>query len=258
MTEATVDPQKTDNPQDTGNGTPENQLPEKFKGKSAEDIAKSYQELEQKFSQATQETQLTKKQLADLKALEQFIDGDPESLAFLKQRIQGTKKQVPAQQTQQVDSRYDQLQQDLVDTKLATQATIFEKFEGKYGLNSEGVDGEIKKKIGETIKQMVAPKSPKAPTEIIANLPLDVLPMYLENAYKLVTADDQKEAVRRKALAQARMNSDASFSSTPSGSIRQNSQTLSPKEKDVAKKLGVSEEKYLAQKKAYASEYQEE
>lgn len=256
----TVDPIKpSDNPQNTDptSATKQDNLPEKFKGKTAEEIANSYLELEKKHTQTAQEYGLTKKQLADLKALEQFIDNDPESLAFLKQRIQG-RKQVPNQQTTQIDTKYDQLNDMVADTRLATQAQIFEKFEGKYGLNEENDSvKELKHKIGETIKQMVAPKSNKTPTELMAGLPLDTLPMYLENAYKLVNADDDKERTRRKALAQARQNMDGTFSSTPSSLIRQNSQTLTAEEKKVAKGLGISEEKYLKQKQAYAAEYQE-
>lgn len=259
MPDPIVDPQITDNPQNTDPSGTANNLPEKFKGKSAEEIANSYVELEKKFSQTSSEHQMTQKQLADLKALEQFIDNDPESLNFLKDRIQGKdKKQTPSQQTPATDPKYDQLQSDIVDTKLATQAQIFEKFEGRYGLNEESEDvKDVKHKIGETIKQMVAPKSSKTPTEVMASLPLDVLPMYLENAYKLVTVDNQKEQARRKGLAQARQNADGTFSSMPSSSLQKNSATLTPEEKKVAKGLGLTEEKYLTQKKAIAAEYEE-
>src|SRR6266446_121482 len=259
MPEPTVDPNiVADNPPNVPVKTGEtpNNLPEKFKGKTAEEIANSYLELERKATETNQSYAVSKKQLEDLKALEVFIDSDPESLAFLKERIQNKNgKQI--QSRQNIDPEYNQLKQEIVDTKLATQTGIFEKFEGKYGLNDEGVDKEIKHKIGEAVKQMVAPKSTKTPTEIIAGLSLDTLPLYLENAYKLVTMEDQKEQTRRKTLAQMRQNSQATFSSIPSGSIRQDSQTLTTEEKKVAKGLGISEEKYLKQKQAYISEYQQ-
>lgn len=260
MPEPTVDPKLSDNPQDPipGDQNKDN-LPEKFKGKSAEEIANSYIELEKKYSQTTQEKELTKKQLADLKALENFIDNDPESLQFLRERIKGKNgKQVLPQQDNKLDEAYNRLQADVTDAKLATQTTIFEKFEGKYGLTDDSDEVKtLKHDIGEAIKQMVAPKSAKTPTEIIAQLPLDTLPMYLENAYKLVTMDNQKEQVRRKALATARMNADGMFGNIPSSSLRQNSYTLSAEEKKVAKGLGISEEKYLAQKKQINAEYEE-
>lgn len=255
MPEPIVDPANPDNPQNPAPQAPADNLPEKFKGKSAEEIASSYLELEKKFSETSKEAGLTKKQLQDLKALEQFIDNDPESLTFLKSRIQG-KKQTPAQNDNPAaDQRYDRLSQDLSDTKLATQASIFEKFEGKYGLNDSDADPEMKSKIGNTIKQMVNPKSSKNPADIIATIPLDTLPMYLENAYKLVTSEDQKEQTRRKTLAQARQNADATFSSLSSSSIAKDSKTLTNDEKKVARGLGLTEEKYLKQKQAIATEY---
>lgn len=253
------DPIKPDNqPQNT---PPPNQdaLPEKFRGKSAEEIAASYAELEKKHTQLSQDHSLTKKERDDLKALESFIDNDPDSFKYLQSRIEARKSgkttpETPAQP--QNDPRVSRLEAELNDTRLSTQSGIFEKFEGKYGLREETDDTkEIKTRIGNTIKQMVAPKSPKTPAEIIATLPLDVLPQYLENAYKLATADDEKERVRRKTIAQTRMNQDATFSDSPSTSLRENTTSLTAEEKKVARGLGITEEKYLSQKKSLNEEY---
>lgn len=231
-------------------------LPEKFKGKSADEIAKSYLELEKKLSEVGQTAAESKKHLDDLRALESFIDNDPESLQFLKTRIEHGKNSGTKTVQDKDDPRFDRLEQDVTDARLASQGQIFEKFENRYGLNEEGVDSKIKTQIGDMIKQMVSPKSSKTPVEIIASLPLDTLPMYLENAYKLVSAEDQKEQVRRKTLAQARQNADATFSTGSSTSLRSNSTTLTAEEKKVARGLGISEEKYLKQKKEINEEYQ--
>lgn len=251
-------------PDNQPNNTPANQdaLPEKFRGKSAEEIAASYTELEKKHTQLSQDHSLTKKERDDLKALESFIDNDPDSFKYLQGRIEARKsgKATPADPAApaqpQNDPRVSRLEAELNDTRLSTQSGIFEKFEGKYGLRAETDETkEIKTRIGNTIKEMVAPKSPKTPAEIIATLPLDVLPQYLENAYKLATADDEKERVRRKTIAQTRMNSDATFSDSPSTSLRENTTSLTAEEKKVAKGLGITDEKYLAQKKSLNEEY---
>jgi hypothetical protein len=239
------------------NPAPGNQdnLPEEFKGKTPAELAQIAVDTSTKLKDLTQLNSKQVEDMKNLKALEQFIDNDPESLAFMRARIEANKNKKGQPANPQVDSRYDALAQNVDDIRLTSQASIFEKFEGKYGLNQEGVDPEIKKRIGEEIKKMVAPKSGKAPTEIIAQLPLDTLPMYLENAYKLATMEDQKEQTRRKTLVESRQNMDATFSRIPSANIRSDSKSLDDAEKKVARGLGITEEKYLKQKQAIEKEY---
>lgn len=261
MSDAPKDPNIADNPEKPNNPEQNANVPEKFKGKSAEEIAQSYIELEKKMTALAEEGNLTKAQMKDLKAMQEFIDNDPESLQFLTQRIQARKngKQVPNQNQDQPNPQLDKLNQDVSDTRLATQGAIFEKFEGKYGfdrMNDEGKNA-LRQKIGNEIKAMLDPTGPKTASQIIATIPLNALPMYLEKAYQLATVDDDKERERRKALVQARQNNDAAFSSIPSSSLRTEDIKLSPEEKIVAKGLGISEDKYLAQKKQMAEEYRQ-
>lgn len=263
-----------ENPNNSDNSQPNNQnqhtnqnqnanIPEKFKGKSAEEIANSYIELEKKMTQIAEEGNLTKTQLKDLKAMQEFIDNDPESLQFLTQRVNARKpgKQVTTQNQDQDQPNplLDTLKQDVSDTRLATQGQLIEKFEGKYGFDRMQDEGKtaIRQKIGNEIKAMLDPTGNKTVSQIIATIPLNSLPMYLEKAYQLATVDDDKERERRKALVQARQNSDAVFSSIPSSSLRTEDMKLSSEEKIVAKGLGIAEDKYLAQKKQMAEEYQQ-
>lgn len=261
MAEPTVDPKTSDNPQNPNPGDQPNtdNLPEKFKGKKPEELVNSYLDLEKKSTQLGQELQMTKKQLADMKALEEFIDSDPESLAFLKSRLE-IKRGKPNQQSDSkntLPSDYENVKGEIADTRIATQGQIFEKFEGKFGIDrlKDQEKSAIQQKIGQELKSMLDPTGSRSVGEIIGRIPLSSLPMYLEKAYQLATIDDEKEQTRRKTLAQARRNADATFSSIPSSDLAEDSTTLSADEKKVAKGLGISEEKYLKQKKEIAQEY---
>lgn len=259
MPEPIVDPAKQDNPQDDPAKIQAN-LPEKFKGKSPEEIAQSYIELEKEYTKTRQEHNLTKQEMANLKALESFIDNDPETLQFLDQKIKGKSEKQTVTPKNEPNAEVEQLRQEVSDGRLATQGQIFDKFEGKYHfdrLKAEESD-TLRKRIGTEIKAMLDPTGPKTPSQVIAQIPLNSLPMYLEKAYQLATVDDEKERIRRKTLTEARQNGDATFSSIPSGSVKIEDIKLSAQEKTVAKGLGISEEKYLEQKKNIAKEYQDQ
>lgn len=262
--EKKIDPQGqstiTTDPSKSGEGESTDDLPEQFKGKSASDIAKSYLELQKtmgkqadEVGQTRQEIANAKKALSDWEALGQIIEKDPVLFNQLEAQITLAGRSP----SQNQDPALSKILQEVSDTRLATQGQIFEKFEGKYGIDRLKTDDKkgLQSKVGNELHDLLDPKHSKNFNQVLASIPLDQLPMYLEKAYHLATRDDEKERSRMQGMIQARQNSDATFSSMPSSSIRQSDNTLSPEEKKVAKRLGIGEDKYLKQKKEIAKQY---
>lgn len=251
-------PQSTQDPPKGGQST-QDQLPEKFKGKSASEIAQAYLELEKLHGKSSQEVNQTREEatkvnqkLQQWEALGKVIQSNPALYNQIESEIKKLGNQQPS--NQQTDPTIPRIERDLTDTKLATQSNIFDKFESKFGIDSLPTEeaNTLKGKIGRELAEMTGTKDVSS---AIAQLPLDRLPIFLEKAYRLATDGDDQERARLKGMLDARKNNQASFGNVPSSSIRENTDGLSPEEKKVAQRLGVSEDKYLKQKQEGNRQY---
>ncbi|MGH2613201.1 MAG: hypothetical protein ACRDFB_09180 [Rhabdochlamydiaceae bacterium] len=236
----------------------QDQLPEKFKGKSAGDIAKSYLDLEKKLGEQSDYNQ-TKAQLTDRtkqiqqwEALGKVIQANP---ALYYQIESAIKNQTPSQRSQVQPDNKSEL--ELTDVKLATQNQIIGQFEGRFGINDLPTEDRdsLKQRVGRELHSLVDVKRSKPFEQVLAEIPLDQLPLYLEKAYRLATDDDDKERQRMKGMLEARKNNQAAFSNNTSRSIATNQTELTSEEKNVARRLGIGEEKYLKQKQEIAKQY---
>jgi hypothetical protein len=150
----------------------------------------------------------------------------------------------------------DQVSEEIKDTKSATENQIVTGFEQKYKLDILPTEKKtaLQGKIGKELAEMLDPGGKKTIKQVMDSIPLTRLPVYLEKAYRLATIDDRDEQIRAKAVLDARINAEASFGSSQSQSLSTKEGSLTDQEKKTAKKFGISEEKYLAQKQAIANE----
>jgi hypothetical protein len=129
------------------------------------------------------------------------------------------------------------------------------QFESQRGIDKLAPDkqAEVRGKIGAMLKTMLDPNDNKTIDQIFAEVNLVKLPWYMDRAYDLLTKDDQiAEAEQRgknSVLADYGAGDPGMISSMPGGSVPIESVTLTPKEREVAKKQGISEEDYLKSKK---------
>lgn len=212
-------------------------LPEKFQGKSSSEIAKSYLELEKKLGQYSQ----TQKELEEWRALGQVIKNDPELVKALESKVA----------TQQKSDEGKANGQPKDDTRSAVSNNIVNQFEKEKGLDQLEPDKrkDMHQRIGNELADMLDPGGNKSTREILESINLSKLPQYLDKAYRLATMNDQAEQERLKGLAQARQNSEAEFGSMRASSGKSEKKSLTPEEEATAKKLGITPEKYLEQKK---------
>lgn len=222
-------------------------LPEKFKGKTSEDIAKAYLELEKEHGKHSEEVKKSRDEIAQWQALGNVIRGNPELQKSIQAEIdkisgKAVETAKPGEPTKPVRD----------DTRIALEDQIINKFEEEHGL--KGVASEKKKEmdtaIGRELAAMLDPTGTKRASEVLAGIPLDRLPMYLDKAYKLATADDEKERARNQAYLEARTNNMAAIGSISSSGVNASSVDLTPGEREAARRMNISEEDYKKSKLA--------
>lgn len=218
-------------------------IPEKFKDKTQEEIVKAYLEAEKKIQNSGTELSKYKTELTNWEKLGQIIESDPTLLKLVTEKAYEYSGKKPPTTVNAQGSTRD-------DTRLATENMIVSRFEEQNGINRLDNEKrtELYKKIGNELADILDPGGTKPVAELMNSIPLNKLESYLGKAYQLATANDVEERARVKALAEARANSDAIFSSMPSTGVRGNVTSLTPEEKAVAKKMGITEEQYLKQK----------
>ena len=226
----TEDPKKSD-PSDI-----HSDIPERFKGKTAEEIAKSYTELEKIHGKHTDEVKKTRDELAQWEALGKVIAGNPE----LEKQVQEEIDRISGKKSQ--DKKEEPKNTVPDEYRRATESQIVNQFEKEIGLNKLEGDKkkEIYQRIGSELDFMAGPGGMKS-------IPLDRLPAYLDRAYKLATVNDREERSRLEAYAKARENMEASFGSIPSSGVNSETVTLTSDQQKAARKMGISEDNYKKQ-----------
>lgn len=225
-------------------------LPEKFKGKSAKDIANSYLELEKHTGKTSQEVKEARENLAQWEALGKVIQSNPALEKLITEEIE----KIGGKKTEGDDSHQTDSNQDV---RIATTDSIFKEFEREHGIDRLNGDSQtaLQNKIGKELAEILDPTGSKPLNQLLSEVPLNRLGGHLRKAYKLATVDDEKERARLQGLLQAKQNRDAEFGSIPSSSGSPvNQAQLSAEELKVATRLNISPEKYLENKKKIALE----
>ena len=219
-------------------------IPDKFKDKSAVEIAKAYVEAEKKMTDmATKVSKVDEmeKTLQQFTQLGQIIEGNPALYKAVEEEVK--RKSGQTDEKKPVD-----------ETKMAMQEMIINNFENGFGLNTLQPEKRqvLHRKIGQELAEMFDPSGTKTYNQIISEIPPTKLRKYLDKAYKLATIDDVEERGRLEGLLQARQNSEAAVGSMPASSGKSSGPDLTAEERIVAKKMGISEKAYAEQKQKIA------
>lgn len=219
-------------------------IPDKFKDKSAVEIAKAYVEAEKKMTDmATKVSKVEEmeKTLAQFQQLGQIIEGNPAVYKAVEEEVK--------RKSGKTDEKVPQ-----DETKMAMQEMIINGFENSYGLNTLQPEKRqaLHRKIGQELAEMFDPSGTKPYNQVIAEIPSTKLRKYLDKAYRLSTIDDAEERGRLEGILQARQNSEASLGSMPASSGKSSGPDLTPEERITAKKMGIAEKDYAAYKQKIA------
>ncbi len=228
--------------EDKPQGSPQDDIPEKFKGKSPAEIAKAYVELEREHGKVKNEVGTTRDEIAQWKALGNVIKGNPKLKEAIQQEIDRLAGKKPDDTKPEEPKQPD-------DTRIALENQIIDKVEGKYGLSQLDAEKkkELEKRIGTELADMYDPGGTKPPSEVLRSIPLDKLERSIEKAYRLATLDDQVERARSQAYIEARVNNEARIGSMAATGTSGESLVLTPGQKEAARKMGISEEDYKKQ-----------
>lgn len=221
----------------------ETQVPNKFEGKSTEDVIKAYEELSKKIGEqgeklgrTNKEKEELAKQIDNWNKLGKVIEEDPELYKAIEQKVKGKSSEEPTVQMPN-------------PTDITVGNNIVRDFEGRYAISK--LDPEkakvLREKIGAELAEIYDPEGKKDRSNILNIVPINKLEGALEKAYRYATLDDKEEQARLRGMAEARQNQDGEFGSISFSGANSEVQ-LTPAEREAARKLGVSEQDYLKAK----------
>ena len=225
---------------------PENKVPENLKGKEPGELVKMYGELERKLGEQGHELGEKRKFEQQMSLVLQAIYSDSEMTERVKAKIAELSGQKP-----KGDTKETKIETKDTETRQAVEAQLIREFENKTGLSNLDSEkrGEVNQKIGQELAEMLDPSGKKTYAEILDSIDLSRLPTYLDKAYKLADLDGEIQGVVQEASVKARQNSNAAIGNIPSGGISASDVTLTPAERETARKMGIPEEDYLKNKK---------
>lgn len=240
------------------------QVPEKFQGKSPEEIAKAYQELEKKFGETSEEVASARKVMEQNDTLLRAIWSDPD---LYRQVEQGVKKYTsgevlpetkPNDKPPKGDEGSKESQVDQVaDLKVASENRVLNEFAVKYGYNTlpEKERKDSYARLAVTLAELVDPGGKKSVRQILNNIPTSKLPRYLENAHFIANKDKFLEKAKDSGRVSHLENQEGSIGSFAASSGKAKTGVeLTSREREVAQKMGVSEENYAKRKSQMLSE----
>lgn len=209
----------------------EQQVPNKFEGKSTEEVVKAYEELSKKIGSQGEEIGKTRKekeelekQIKNLNYLAQVIEADEDLFKAVEAKIKGTPEDKPTQPD---------------DVRQTITGNVIKEFEQKFGLD------RLESEKAQAIRTAIGQKVERLTGKSINDIPLSQLAETLESGYTLATQNDREEQARLRGIAEARENREAEFGSIPSSGVNATQVTLTPGQKEAARKLNISEADYI-------------
>jgi len=215
-------------------------VPEKFQGKSPEQIVEMYTNLEKKFGEHSKEVNEAKKYLQEREVINKVLSEDKELYSMFEKRL---KNLYDPKSESDGEVKPDPVVTDIRRSEENRAIADFQKNLGIDKLDKEK-RSEVMKKVSNELAEMLDPGGNKNIGQIISGVSLSNLPKLLENAYFLAYKDNLVDKGNLDPDL-ASIGSIATASSGKSDPIN----SLTEREKEIAEKLGVKPEKYLERKK---------
>jgi hypothetical protein len=135
-----------------------------------------------------------------------------------------------------VDEQSERLNKDVADIKASTREEKVAEFEKRFVIPNLPADQQkkVRAEIGTYLSDF---------GQNIKTVPLTKLPVLLERTYMSIKAKELKEEGRLEGFAEARENAYGTINTMPSGNINPSSSGITPKQAEIAEKLGVDPEK---------------
>ena len=240
-------------------------LPDKFKDKSPQEIAEMYINLEKKLGETSTEVEEARKLKEQTDVLLRSIYSDPDVYRSVESAVaryqsgdtlpDNRKKGDNSNKGDEEDTTEEN--SDVVEIKMAEQNRILNEFYLKNGYNDlEGKERQDKlAKLAITLAELADPGGKKPIKQILSEIPLTKLPFFLENANYLSNKEELLKSEREAGLASNIENQSASIGSFSATGGKPNSGvTLTGREREIARKMGISEDVYAKRKQQIIAE----
>ena len=230
-------------------------IPEKFRGKSPEEIVKMYLDLERSFHQRDKEIEEWKKFGENSAPVWRAILRNPDLYKAIEEEVAKEAGVLPSQQTttsakkgsQETKKGQVQISEKPSEADDVLRNQIIEQFEDRVGISKLSRDKQ--RELREQLATLMAEKRLLRQGETLATVSLRDLPEILDTAWKLYNVDRLKEEGKLEGLASALVEKQASIGSLPSSEKKEPAlPELSEEEKKVASRMGLSEEDYAKMK----------
>jgi len=227
-------------------------LPEKFQGKSPDEIAQAYLELEKKLGEQSGkvgEAEKLRSELDQWRQVGQVLQTNPELYSAVDAALKGESPDSSKMGKKSDGEAKEGLDPRIVETRRAMQSQIVSDFESKMGLDKLSKDQrkDALDLVSKEFADLVDPSGSKSMQQILDEVSLDRLPKFLENAYWIAYKDKLQDD-------KSPFQDVASIGSMSSSSAKSEKDAgLTEQERKIASKLGISPDKYLKRKKELSS-----
>ena len=235
-------------------------LPEKLKGKSAEEITKMYLEAEKKIGEQSTSVSEAKKLKEQTDVMLRAIWSDPDLYRQVESGINkyvsgeglpDTRKKTKPIEKGDEEAKGTAMSPEVADIRKATENRILSEFRQGFGYNDlKPKDSQEKfTKTAQVLAEILDPSGKKSVKEIVAGISLDKLPKYLRYAHRIAHSADAAEQAKRSALVSVEENRAASIGSFSASSGKSEGKIqLTERERKTASAMGISEEDYAKSK----------
>ena len=234
-------------------------VPEHLRKKDRSELVKMYRNLEKKLGEQSAEVKGARETKKQVSSLLNSIYADPKRVSTVQKWIQqyygyqtdnNDKKRETDSSNESGDGTSDKTARNQSDdTRRTLQDQIFADFYKKHGVDklSKEERKQEQTKLAVSFANMVDPSGKKTMAQILDSMPLNTLGSQLENAYVIANKDKFMSKLNKDSAAAAE-NRRASIGSFSSESGGDSEVRLTAKEREVAKKIGVSPEAYAKNK----------
>ena len=208
------------------------------KFKSEKELVDAYTELEGKFGEQSEEVNQSRDFARTVQPILDEIRSDPELFKKLDEKLnKGPQTNSTTADTKGKEKTNDQ------ESKTALSDIILTQFEEKHGIDklSGSEQSTMRQKIGDEIREITG--GPYSGVDLRRLRPV------LEKAYILANKDTLIEKSKLEGLVSSKEAEAGSIPSVPSSSTEQKGTALTSEEANIAEKLNLSREQYLAGKK---------
>ena len=232
---------------------------------SVDELEKGFQELEKKLGQQGQELGDARKKLNAMyeyqsytQPLVQAVDSNPElrnqvlSELGIDEEGQPSQPKTQGKDTDTTAEVKKYVDKQLRDVRSTQESQVIRDFEKEKGILN--LDRDKQKNMRAEMGKHLSKWFPQG----LKSIPTNQLPDMLEDAYTLANTDSIKSQGKAEGRIEERKAASGALGSIPSGEVPTKDQIqLTSKQKEVAKKQGISEEDYKEQLVAIEKSYQE-